>query len=739
MKKLLLVAMLLIAMLIAITACQTSPHNNETTVGEVSDTEPGEVTTEAQPDTNGDVTEAPTEDITEVPTEEPTDEIKGWTPDTGKFNEGIVDYEVVVETIVEGVGEVEYPDKNLGKLMSAGEIGVKSLFSKNFAAGDTYTSAEVMEVEGWSAATTHRFVIEDGALYFPYDESADTKISAAGWTGWSPRADASVQKYKQAQLSLTWTPYAVASNQPWLLPFIACYCKTQVALPTSSGNGLYLTFNAQESKIHVYNPANYNWAAGWTAVDVEPGILNGKIQTDILTSSDYSTYVYITPENGERRLVLTVLFQDGKIRLYNEAGDLVAEDTCSTDNLSGGYFSFVTHGGGGFKIEDVEVLVATKGEVKVTEITTVKATPTEGNSLGLDITNKTDLVGIYYSIWFDNVFKKSGGYVDSWYNVTEVLAGNQEWGGQWAFHYWAKPALGYYCSSNKDVIRTHMTQLYNAGVDFIILDHTNINDSYLSNEPTYKYMVHEPFVAIFDTIMEMRAEGLGTPYVVAWYDSRTKGALYEDLYYNYYNVDKWKDCFVYWDGMPFLMLDCDGMPADYSNPCPEFFTTRYVGGLMSDQKLYEAGVWNFLHYNNYNKVSLAADGSPEQMTVCVASQETWMSNTSTAHGRQGGMLWYAQWRSAFQHHPKIVTLTWWNEWVAQRGYLNDQYFFVDNYNQEYSRDIEPMEGGHGDQYYQWMIQYISAYKGGLECPVLIEEEYEDDLDMFIKKYERGRN
>jgi hypothetical protein len=50
-----------------------------------------------------------------------------------------------------------------------------------------------------------------------------------------------------------------------------------------------------------------------------------------------------------------------------------------------------------------------------------------------------------------------------------------------------------------------------------------------------------------------------------------------------------------------------------------------------------------------------------------------------------------------------------------------------------------MEGGHGDQYYKWMIQYISAYKGGLECPVLIEEEYEEKLEGFMKKYERGLN
>ena len=137
-------------------------------------------------------------------------------------------------------------------------------------------------------------------------------------------------------------------------------------------------------------------------------------------------------------------------------------------------------------------------------------------------------------------------------------------------------------------------------------------------------------------------------------------------------------------------------------------------------------------------VTTAADGSIEQVSVAVAAQQTYMSNLNTAHGRQGGMFWYAQWLTAFEYRPKIVTLTWWNEWTAQRLRDSDgNYVFTDNYNEDYSRDIEPMEGGHGDQYYQWMIQYISAYKGGLECPVLVEDEYVDHVSKFMKKYERG--
>ena len=240
--------------------------------------------------------------------------------------------------------------------------------------------------------------------------------------------------------------------------------------------------------------------------------------------------------------------------------------------------------------------------------------------------------------------------------------------------------------------------------------------------------------AICDTIMEMRAEGLGTPYVVFWVGDGN-GPLYQELYDKYHAVEKWKDCFVYWDGKPFMMTT-HKTPAEF--PLKDLFTVRSMWGLGGVK--YDQGQWSFLSENNYKKFTKAADGSAEQVSVAVASQQTYMSNLDTAHGREGGMFWYAQWLTAFEYQPKIVTLTWWNEWTAQRLEISPGvYHFTDNYNEDYSRDIEPMEGGHGDQYYKWMIQYISAYKGGLECPVLIEEEYADQLDGFMNRYEKGRN
>ena len=105
-------------------------------------------------------------------------------------------------------------------------------------------------------------------------------------------------------------------------------------------------------------------------------------------------------------------------------------------------------------------------------------------------------------------------------------------------------------------------------------------------------------------------------------------------------------------------------------------------------------------------------------------------------GRTHGIFMYSQWYNAFKHRPKVIAITWWNEWAAQRIRTADgTYQFTDNYNQEYSRDIEPMKGGHGDLYYQWMKKYISAYRNLETCPVLVESGYETEAKQYaITKY-----
>jgi hypothetical protein len=128
-------------------------------------------------------------------------------------------------------------------------------------------------------------------------------------------------------------------------------------------------------------------------------------------------------------------------------------------------------------------------------------------------------------------------------------------------------------------------------------------------------------------------------------------------------------------------------------------------------------------------------GVAEQVTVGVAQNavegKLGVLSNPTAHGRSfhdgkepdpkdrdmTGRNFAEQWERAFQLDPAFVFITGWNEWIAGR-YKEDSGFhgagavaFVDQFNEEFSRDIEPMKGGHCDHYYYQMVSSIRRFKG----------------------------
>lgn len=91
-----------------------------------------------------------------------------------------------------------------------------------------------------------------------------------------------------------------------------------------------------------------------------------------------------------------------------------------------------------------------------------------------------------------------------------------------------------------------------------------------------------------------------------------------------------------------------------------------------------------------------------------------------------GANFQEQWNNALEESPSTVFVTGWNEWIAVKFFEDitvttgvptrpnipdRRVFFVDTLNEEFSRDIEPMKGGYGDNYYLQLIQNIRAYKG----------------------------
>lgn len=94
-----------------------------------------------------------------------------------------------------------------------------------------------------------------------------------------------------------------------------------------------------------------------------------------------------------------------------------------------------------------------------------------------------------------------------------------------------------------------------------------------------------------------------------------------------------------------------------------------------------------------------------------------------------GIYFQERWEEALKADPQFLYLNDWNEWTAGK-YQPDSgkttpfmrrdnpYFFVDQYNAEFNRSIQPMKNGYTDNYYMQMAQNIRRYKGVRPIPEL---------------------
>ena len=665
---------LTLCLLLSLFACTVQPENG------LTDTQ-AESTAPAQTESSAD---SETQPETEAETQPPASGEIDYYP-------GMSYIKTETQIAVEG-----FDTALLGQVVDADTHGVATLLDVNFDDGDKTADGKIAYRDQNHAA------ILDGKLHFIHDG----KEYGKGWSTWTPLAPASVKDYHQVQLSLdikSFAPNAASTGtHTWISTFIGCYVSNYSGkIPDSPGDGLWFSFS-ENDVITVIGGTGGGWPGGFASVKIPKGFTDMQ-HVDIVCTEDYTTYVYGAFDGGARQLLVKTTMDNSTLTVYNGAGEQVAQTNNNLSHYAGEYFVFFTHMGGSV-IDNLNVYACQKEDYRME--TTITAVPDEGVTPGLDMTDKTDLVSICYSVWFDGILGTGTEPVTDFNNITEVLEGKRDWGNEYAFHYWAKPAQGYYRSTDLQAAKNNLILLGEADVDFIILDYTNAHDGYISNTAMGKTWMFDPLETLCKASLELRAEGYRTPYIVCWC-GESKGPMIRELYNRYYTENNpYADCFVYWEGKPFMIYTQSTDTFPYS----DLFTVRHMWGLTNEK------CWRFLNTSN-KKTAYKQDGVYEQISVAVATQETYMS-MPTAHGRNGGKFFYDQWKEAFRVHPKVVTITWWNEWTAQRFIVDGQTHFVDNYNQEYSRDIEPMEGGHGDTYYQWMKQYIAAYKSGESCPKL---------------------
>jgi hypothetical protein len=99
------------------------------------------------------------------------------------------------------------------------------------------------------------------------------------------------------------------------------------------------------------------------------------------------------------------------------------------------------------------------------------------------------------------------------------------------------------------------------------------------------------------------------------------------------------------------------------------------------------------------------------------------------HPEGYGIYFQERWNEALSVGPSFLYLNDWNEWTAGKyepkpgGTFDfmrrkNSFFFVDQYNSEFNRSIQPMNGGYTDNYYMQMAENIRLYKGVRPIPEL---------------------
>jgi hypothetical protein len=335
--------------------------------------------------------------------------------------------------------------------------------------------------------------------------------------------------------------------------------------------------------------------------------------------------------------------------------------------------------------------------------------------------NKT--VGLFYWTWQNDMAKSSPAY-----DVTKILAEHPEaiddfnhpaWPKAAPCFFWGEPLYGYYRRTDNWVLRRHAELLALAGVDVVIFDCTNA-----------PFTWKEAYMELCKVFTQARTDGVNTPqiaFMMPFGPSEGGKQAIEEIYNDLYKPGLYSDLFFMWKGKPLIMAYPDNLSTELKN----YFTFRpgqptYNSGPANDDQ------WGWLEIypqHGYAKrstgyeqvpVGVAQNWSAERgLTAMNAPNSFGRSYTNKSGQISGddavnyGYNFQEQWERAFQLNPQFVFITGWNEWIAGRFENWQQQYnaFPDEFSQEKSRDIEPMKGGHGDNYYYQMAANIRRYKG----------------------------
>ncbi|MGB5821106.1 MAG: hypothetical protein WBG90_16595 [Saonia sp.] len=353
---------------------------------------------------------------------------------------------------------------------------------------------------------------------------------------------------------------------------------------------------------------------------------------------------------------------------------------------------------------------------------------------------KDKFVGIFYFTWLgahghdqhtkplpdEGVQPKTASDTLSPYDISKILKenpNNPKYGPELAFHHWGEPYFGYYLTNDEWVIMKHAQLLSDAGIDVIVFDVTNA-------------LAYLPQVEkICEVFSGLEKKGWAVPKI-AFLTNTKHVETTEKIYEGFYKKGRYENLWFYWKGKPLLMGNKEGLNTEIT----EFFNFRRSWAWTDGQEWFGDGKdkWPWIDHYPQNYGWHDSPDKPEQIVVSTAQHPISNIGRSFHKGKQPptdsiqsgkGLFFEEQWKRALEVDPEFVFITGWNEWVAMRfnngkakkmmgkPVKDGETYFVDQYNAEFSRDIEPMKGDFKDNYYYQMVANIRKYKGSRKSPM----------------------
>lgn len=338
-------------------------------------------------------------------------------------------------------------------------------------------------------------------------------------------------------------------------------------------------------------------------------------------------------------------------------------------------------------------------------------------------TDKSRYVGIFYFMWLgQHKLEQNGNY-----NISELEKNNPQAlfdpnntaeSPADNFHFWGEPLYGYYNSLDPWVVVKHLELLTFAGIDYLALDATN------------SFYYPDVVRLLIEKVKMFQEQGWDVPKLM-FYTNSDSGSTVTKIYHTFYENGDNESVWFAPDGKPMIV----GYSENNNTSDQTYYhkLKNYVSADLVEYFDFKESQWpnvpsgeDTFPWMSWKKPQDIHNGIISVSVAQHSQRKTSFSDTEYAWGRgyipgegndtsrlNSGSNIQNQWDTVFANDDKInnVFLTGWNEWIAIKLVnAHNEVFFVDCFNEEFSRDIEMSKTGYLDSFYMQMAGNIRNYK-----------------------------